>query len=150
VQDRETMRPVTPETLFHRASVVKTMTCTAIMQLCEADTLSLDDPTFAHLPYVRVDDPRSDQITIRQCLTHTSSIEHPTDWGWDRPEYDEDALERHVRSLANRKLVAFPPGTRSYSDIAYNVCGQPSCQLILRNSIHHHCILPTVYHHPHG
>lgn len=122
-QDLDTMRPITPATLFHLASVVKTMTSTAIMQLREAGKLDLDDPIVAHLPYFRVDDPRSDQITIRQCLSHTSGIEHPTDWGWDRPEFDDDALERHVRSLAGRKLVDVPPGTTSYSDIAYNLLG---------------------------
>jgi CubicO group peptidase (beta-lactamase class C family) len=123
VQDLDTMRPVTPATLFHLASIVKTMTATAIMQLREAGKLDLDDPVIAHLPYFRVDDPRSDQITIRQCLTHTSGIEHPVDWGWDRPEFDDGSLERHVRSLAERKLVDIPPGRHSYSDIAYNVLG---------------------------
>lgn len=123
VQDLDAMRPVTPATLFHLASIVKTMTSTAIMQLREAGRLELDDPIVAHLPYFRVDDPRSDRITIRQCLTHTSGIEHPTDWGWDRPEFDDGSLERHVRSLAGRRLLDLPPGTISYSDIAYNVLG---------------------------
>ncbi|MBC8077068.1 MAG: beta-lactamase family protein [Chloroflexales bacterium] len=123
VQNRDTMQPVTPATLFHLASVVKTMTSTAIMQLREAGKLDLDDPVVAHLPYFRVDDPRSDQITLRQCLSHTSGIEHPTDWGWDRPEFDDAALERHVRSLAARPLIDVPPGTTAYSDIAYNVLG---------------------------
>jgi CubicO group peptidase (beta-lactamase class C family) len=129
VQDLDTRRSVTPATLFHLASIVKTMTATAIMQLREAGKLDLDDPVVAHLPYFRVDDPRSDRITIRQCLTHTSGIEHPEDWGWDRPEFDDGALERHVRSLANRKLVDIPPGTRSYSDIAYNVLGAVIAQV---------------------
>jgi CubicO group peptidase (beta-lactamase class C family) len=123
VQDLNTNRPVTPRTLFHLASVVKTMTSTAIMQLREAGKLDLDDPIVAHLPYFRVDDPRSDQLTIRQCLSHTSGIEHPTDWEWDRPAFDDDALARHVRSLADRRLIDIPQGTTSYSDSAYNVLG---------------------------
>jgi CubicO group peptidase (beta-lactamase class C family) len=129
VQDRDSMRPATPETLFHLASVVKTMTSTAVMQLREAGKLDLDDPIVSHLPYFRVDDPRSDQITIRQCLTHTSGIEHPTDWGWDRPEFDDAALERHVRGLAARKLVDIPPGRTSYSDNAYDVLGAVIAQV---------------------
>jgi CubicO group peptidase (beta-lactamase class C family) len=123
VQNRDTMQPVTPATLFHLASVVKTMTSTAIMQLREAGKLDLDDPIVARLPYFRVADPRSDQITIRQCLSHTSGIAHPEDWGWDRPEFDEGALERHIRGLADHALTAIPPGKTSYSDDAYNVLG---------------------------
>jgi hypothetical protein len=102
VQDLDARVPVTPNTLFHLASVVKTMTSTAIHQLCEAGRLELDDPVVAHLPYFRVNDPRSGQITLRQCLTHTSGIAHPDDWGWEQPEFDDGALERHVRTLAER------------------------------------------------
>jgi CubicO group peptidase (beta-lactamase class C family) len=145
VQDLDTLQPVTPATLFHLASVVKTMTSTAIMQLREAGKIDLDDPIVAHLPYFRVDDPRSDQITIRQCLSHTSGIEHPTDWGWDRPEFDDDALERHVRSLAGRKLVTVPSGTTSYSDIAYNVLGAVIAQvsgLSYEAYLHRHLFQP--------
>jgi CubicO group peptidase (beta-lactamase class C family) len=123
VQDRDSQQPVTPATLFHLASVVKTMTSTAIMQLREAGRIGLDDPVVAHLPMFRVADPRSDQITIRQCLSHTSGIAHPDDWGWDRPVFDDGALERHVRSLADQTLVDIPPGRTSYSDNAYNVLG---------------------------
>ena len=123
VQDQRTGQPVTPETLFHLASVVKTMTSTTIMQLREAGKLELDDRIVQHLPYFRVDDPRSDQITIRQCLCHTSGIGHPEDYGWDNPEFADGALERHVRGLADHKLIELAPGTISYSDIAYNVLG---------------------------
>ena len=123
VQNRQTQQPVTPQTLFHIASVAKTMTSTAIMQLREQGKLKLDDPLVNHLPYFQVDDPRSDQITIRQCLSHTSSIGHPEEYGWDRPEFDDEALERHVRGLATHKVVEIAPNSLSYSDIAYNVLG---------------------------
>jgi CubicO group peptidase (beta-lactamase class C family) len=123
VQDRDTGRPVTTETLFHIASVAKTMTSTAIMQLREAGKLDLDDPLVKHLPYFRVDSPRSDRITIRECLCHISGIGHPNEYGWDNPEFDDGALERHVRSLAGHQLIEVAPGTTSYSDIAYNVLG---------------------------
>jgi CubicO group peptidase (beta-lactamase class C family) len=123
VQDLRSGQPVTPATLFHIASVAKTMTSTAILQLREAGKLELDDPIVQHLPYFRVADPRSDGITIRDCLCHISGIGHPDDWGWDKPEFDDDALARHVRSLADHKLVEVAPGSTSYSDIAYNVLG---------------------------
>lgn len=123
VQDRPSGQPVTVNTLFHIASVAKTMTSTAIMQLREQGKLNLDDPVVKHLPYFRVADPRSDTITIRQCLCHTSGIGHPTDYGWDQPEFDDEALERHVRGLATHQLLDLAPNAVSYSDIAYNVLG---------------------------
>lgn len=122
-QDQQSRQPATVNTLFHIASVAKTMTSTAIMQLRAQGKLDLDDPLVKHLPYFRVDDPRSDQLTIRQCLCHTSGIGHPDDYGWDRPEFDDEALERHVRSLATHKLLDLAPNSLSYSDIAFNVLG---------------------------
>ena len=123
VQNREDQIPVTPRSLFHIASVAKTMTSSAVMQLVEQGKVRLDDPIVDHVPDFRVDDPRSDRITIRQCLCHTSGIGHPDDYGWDHPEFDDESLARHVRSLATHKLKDVAPDTTAYSDIAYNVLG---------------------------
>lgn len=123
VQNLATRQPATPHTLFHIASVAKTMTSTAVFQLRERGRLDLDDPIVRHLPYFKVDDAGSDSITIRQCLMHTSGIGHPQDYGWDQPEFDDGALERHVRWLRSHKLLQIEPGSTSYSDIAFNVLG---------------------------
>jgi CubicO group peptidase (beta-lactamase class C family) len=123
VQNLATRQPATANTLFHIASVAKTMTSAAIFQLRERGRVDLDDPIVKHLPYFEVDDARTDSITIRQCLTHTSGIGHPQDYGWDKPEFDDGALERHVRGLRSHKLVDVEPGSTSYSDIAFNVLG---------------------------
>lgn len=123
VQSLATGQPATVQTLFHIASVAKTMTSVAIFQLLERGRVDLDDPIVRHVPYFKVDDARSDAITIRQCLMHTSGIGHPLDYGWDMPEFDEDALERHVRGLRSHRLVEIEFGATSYSDIAFNVLG---------------------------
>ena len=123
VQSLATGQPATAHTLFHIASVAKTMTSTAIFQLLERGRVDLDDPIVRHLPYFKVDDARSDAITIRQCLMHTSGIGHPVDYGWDTPEFDDESLERHVRGLRSHKLVEIEPSSTSYSDIAFNVLG---------------------------
>jgi CubicO group peptidase (beta-lactamase class C family) len=123
VQNLSTGQPATAQTLFHIASVAKTMTSASVFQLRERGRLDLDDPIIQHLPYFKVDDARSDSITIRQCLMHTSGIGHPVDYGWDKPEFDDGALERHVRGLQSQKLLQIEPGSTSYSDIAFNVLG---------------------------
>ncbi|HEX5166183.1 MAG TPA: serine hydrolase domain-containing protein [Thermomicrobiales bacterium] len=116
-------RPVTAETLFHMASVTKPFVATAIMQLAEERLVGLDDPVVRHLPYFRMADERSAQITIRQMLSHTSGMPDEDDYGWERPEFDEGALERYVRSLADRPLLGAPGERFAYSNIAYEVLG---------------------------
>jgi CubicO group peptidase (beta-lactamase class C family) len=66
---------VTPDTLFHVASVTKTIVATAVAQLAEAGKLGLDEPVNRYLdrPVFNPHHPQS-PITVRQLLTHTSSI----------------------------------------------------------------------------
>jgi CubicO group peptidase (beta-lactamase class C family) len=68
-------RPVTPETLFLVASISKTVTATALMQLYEQGKFQLDDDINDYLSF-QVRNPWAPEvpITFRQLLTHTSSI----------------------------------------------------------------------------
>jgi CubicO group peptidase (beta-lactamase class C family) len=123
VASLEDRRPVTVETLFHMASVTKPFVATAIMQLVEEGIVALDDPVVRHLPYFEMADERTSQITIRQMLSHTAGMPDEEDYGWDRPEYDDAALERYVRSLVERELIDAPGARFAYSNIAYEVLG---------------------------
>jgi CubicO group peptidase (beta-lactamase class C family) len=115
--------PVTPRSLFHMASITKPFVATAVMKLVENGRMSLDASITTYLPYFKMADARAEQITIHQLLTHTSGMPDVGDYAWDRPEYDDGALERYVRSLADLKLV-FAPGERfQYSNIGYEVLG---------------------------
>lgn len=115
--------PVTPETLFHMASITKPFVATGVMQLVEHGSVDLDAPVTKYVPYFRLNDPRYPSITVRQMLTHTSGMPDVNDYLWNKPEYDDGALERYVRSLAGKKL-RFDPGARfAYSNMAYEVLG---------------------------
>ena len=73
--DVEQQIEVTDSTLFMLASVSKTVTGSALMQLWEADSLELDDPINDYLPFEVVNPWYPDAaITFRMLLTHTSSI----------------------------------------------------------------------------
>ena len=74
-------RPVTPDTLFLVASISKTITATAIMQLVEQGKIDLDDDVGDYLPF-EMSIPYSPEapVTLRQLLTHTASID-------DNPAY---------------------------------------------------------------
>jgi CubicO group peptidase (beta-lactamase class C family) len=123
VKNIETQEPVTASSLFHLASISKTFVATAVIQLVERGKLELDAPLFTYLPDFIVDDERYRQITVRQMLNHTSGMPDTDDYGWERPDYDDQALERYMRSLVNEKLIAAPGEKFAYSNIAYEVLG---------------------------
>lgn len=59
-----------PETVFGIASVTKSITAIAVLQLVERGQLRLEDPVARFLP----DFPAGDRITVGHLLTHTSGI----------------------------------------------------------------------------
>jgi CubicO group peptidase (beta-lactamase class C family) len=71
----EAGRAVVPDTVFAWASVSKTVTATAAMMLVEEGAIDLDADVDDYLTFP-VDNPNcpDEPITVRQLLTHTSSI----------------------------------------------------------------------------
>ncbi len=113
--------PETPRSLFHMASVSKPFAATAVMQLVEQGKIKLTGKLTEYLPYFKLADPRYKDITIQQMLSHTSGISDVEDYQWDKPQYDEGAAERFIRSLAPEELL-FKPGERhSYSNKAFDI-----------------------------
>ena len=127
VKDLRSREPITPDSLFHMASVSKTFVATAIVQLLEQGKIQLDDPVRTYLPYFQLKDPRFKQITIRHLLTHTTGLPYleneNRNFDWDRPEYDSGALERYVRRLHEVKMIAAPGEKFSYSDMGFEILG---------------------------
>ncbi|WP_197664913.1 serine hydrolase domain-containing protein, partial [Listeria monocytogenes] len=66
--------PVTADTLCRVASLSKSMTALAVMQLVDQHRLGLDDPVVDHLPEFRIADPRGTDVTVRQLLQQTSGL----------------------------------------------------------------------------
>jgi CubicO group peptidase (beta-lactamase class C family) len=82
---RDAHQPVDDATTYNWASITKTMTAIAILQLRDRGKLSLDDPAVRYVPELRqVHDEfgNIDAITIRHLLTHSSGFRNPT-WPWD-------------------------------------------------------------------
>jgi len=78
--------PVSSTTVFMLASVAKTVTATALMQVYENGGYQLDDSINAHLPFaVRNPNHPDTPITFRMLLTHTSAIRD----NWDVMPYVE-------------------------------------------------------------
>jgi CubicO group peptidase (beta-lactamase class C family) len=75
-QDLDAKRPTDRDTIYHWASITKTFTGIAIMQLRDRGLLALDDPAVKYVPELRaVHNPFGDmsQVTIRQLMSHTAS-----------------------------------------------------------------------------
>src|SRR5436305_1206849 len=87
--NREKSQPVDRDTTYHWASITKTFTGIAIMQLRDRGLLSLDDPAVKYVPELReVHNPYGDisQVTTRHLMTHSAGFRAGTwPWGGDQP-----------------------------------------------------------------
>ncbi len=125
-KDYTTREPLHPEHIFHMASVTKLFVGTSILQLWERGSLDLAGRLIDYLPWFEMKDQRYRDITIRQLLSHTSGMPDVEDYHWDKPETDEGALERYIRSREVRDpslLWAPQEGRFSYSNIGYEILG---------------------------
>ncbi len=66
--------PVSAATRLPIASVSKSMTAFAVLQLAEAGRIGLDEPVTRYLPDFRLADPRGTRITVRMLLDQTSGM----------------------------------------------------------------------------
>ena len=130
----ESHHPIDAATAYNWASITKTMTAIAILQLRDRGNLSLDDPAVRYIPELRqVHDPFGsiDAITIRHLLTHSAGFRNPT-WPWDCDDSAncdwqpfEPTKWTQVGAMLPYTHVAFAPGSRwSYSNLGYVFLGQ--------------------------
>jgi CubicO group peptidase (beta-lactamase class C family) len=128
--DLDTQREVDENTLFHWASITKTFTAVAIMQLRDRGLLSLDDPITQYLPEIRkVHNPfgSMDGITIRMVLSHSSGFRDPTwPWGGNEPWHPFEPAEwKQLVAMMPYTEILFPPGSKfSYSNPAIIFLGR--------------------------
>ena len=121
-QDLDARRPVDADTVFHWASITKTFTGVAIMQLRDRGLLALDDPVVKYVPELRlVHNPYGDisQVTIRQLMSHSAGFRAGTwPWGGDQPWHPfEPTRWDQVVAMFPYTQILFKPGTEySYSN----------------------------------
>ncbi|TAF32041.1 MAG: class A beta-lactamase-related serine hydrolase [Cytophagales bacterium] len=111
--DQDRNIPATDNTRYLVASVSKTITAVALMQLVEQKRIALDDDINAFLPYsVRNPDYPDDKITYRMLLCHTSSISDDFQNTFDLDCFGTDCsmtLEQYFNKV-------FIPGGTYFSD----------------------------------
>jgi serine beta-lactamase-like protein LACTB, mitochondrial len=122
--DLENFVPATSTTLFRLASISKTITATAIMQLSERGKLDLDAEVQKYCPAF----PRKEwPITTRELLGHLGGIRHYNPDG--KGDIPDDSA-RHFASMAEAlsvfsadPLIAKPGAKFNYSTYGYTVIG---------------------------
>ena len=65
---------ISPQSLFHMASITKPFVATSVMQLVEKGKIDLEAPVVKYLPYFRLNDERYATITVR----HMTAWAKPT------------------------------------------------------------------------
>ena len=135
--DIEKRRRVTTKSMFHIASITKTITATAIVQLAEKGALALNDAVakYCDFPVINPHHPEN-QITIEQLLNHTSTISDEKAYEVDFRTRGTDSNITLFKLLTNyltpdgsnystsKCYSKEKPGSNwSYSNIGYSLLG---------------------------
>jgi CubicO group peptidase (beta-lactamase class C family) len=123
--DRQRRESVDERTIYHWASITKTLTAIGIMQLRDRGLLTLDDKVTNYVPELRrVHNPfgSMDAITIRMLLSHTAGFQNPT-WPYKagKPwEPFEPTQWEQLVSMMPYQEIGFRPGSQfGYSNPAF-------------------------------
>ena len=115
--DRERHEAMSDRAIFHWASITKTLTAIAIMQLRDRGKLSLDDKVTTLVPELRQVHDRfgsMDDITIRMLLSHSAGFQNPT-WPYTEGKpwepFEPTRWEQLVSMMPYQELI-FAPGSR--------------------------------------
>jgi CubicO group peptidase (beta-lactamase class C family) len=135
--DLASRRRVTVDTMFHLASVTKTVTATAVMMLVEEGKIDLDAPANRYLDFDVINPAHPEfAITVRHLLMHMSSISDRTYYdvdfrvpGMDSPQ----ALDAFLRTYlvpggehyaASGSFSPWVPGSSyDYCNVGYGLLG---------------------------
>jgi CubicO group peptidase (beta-lactamase class C family) len=125
--DAGTQVTCNPGTLYRIASITKTFTGTAVMQLRDAGRLDLDDPAVNYLPELRgAISPFAaiEAVTIRRMLSHESGLAYdPQGTDWSVPVYQGDP--QLTLAEPGGIVLMLPPNVQhKYSDLAYQLLGE--------------------------
>lgn len=130
--DTELKQPIDVNTIFHWASITKTFTAVAIMQLRDRGQLSLDDPILKYVPELkRVHSPSEDdwisKVTLRYLLSHSAGFQGPT-WPYTEGKpwqpFEPTEWSQLVAMMPYQEL-SFAPGTKfQYSNPGFIYLGK--------------------------
>jgi CubicO group peptidase (beta-lactamase class C family) len=120
VADLENMTPMRIDSSYRLASVQKSMTAVAVLQLAEQGKLDLDAEIQRYVPYF----PRKPfPVTARQLLAHLGGLPHYVNRDIEQHIKVHKTTREAVELFAGFDLVAEPGTKYSYSSYGYNLLG---------------------------
>jgi D-alanyl-D-alanine carboxypeptidase len=112
--------PARPEMRYSIGSISKQFTAAAVLLLQEDGKLSLNDKLAKYLPNLT----RSNEVSIRQLLSHTSGYQDYWPQDYVPPFMLQPITAEKILDLWARKPLDFDPGTRwQYSNTNYVIAG---------------------------
>ena len=123
--DVENNAPASEHTLYRLASISKSLTATAAMQLVERGQLDLDAPVQKYCPAFPA---RQSAITTRQVMGHLAGIRHYKSDSQDDPEvgntrHFDNPIQAGLDFFKNDPLVSDPGKQFHYSTQGYTLVG---------------------------
>ncbi len=120
--DEAARRRATETTGYRIASISKTFTATAVMQLVERGAVRLDERVERYVPWVRSGNGSVHPFTVRQLLSHTAGVERDGGPHWVTDRFP--TLEQ-LKARARERLGVLPPLERwKYSNVGYALLGE--------------------------
>lgn len=125
VQDTDSARPVTADTLFRIASMTKAFTALTILKLRDEGLLRLDAPAAEYVSEMRsweypTDD--SPQIRVRDLLNHTGGFVTDDPWGDRQTPLPEEQFTQLLRDGV--PFTSAPEMRYEYSNLGYAILGR--------------------------
>lgn len=133
--NQEKQQPVDESTIYHWASITKTFTGIAIMQLRDRGLLKLDDPIIKYVPELKAaHNPfgQMSDVTIKHLMTHSSGFRGATwPWGGDKAWQPHEPNEwSQLVAMMPYTEILFKPGSKfSYSNLGIIFLGRVIEQL---------------------
>lgn len=115
--------PVTPNTPFLLASISKSFTALAIMQLVEEGKINLSDPVQKYLPWFDVKGEGESEITVAHLVYQTSGFSEYDGGQMNLRSNNPDELEKSIRDLDKTSLLFRPGEGWEYSNINFSLLG---------------------------
>lgn len=123
--DCDLKNPAISTTLYRIASITKTFTCTAIMQLRDRGLLDLDDTVSRHLPWFRINQkfPESPDITIWHLMTHTSGLPREAAFPY-WTDHDFPSMDEIKQTLSEQYTIHAAADHYDYSNLGISLLGE--------------------------
>lgn len=115
---------MTADSAVQVASLTKSFTAVAVLQLAESGRIRLDGSVTEQLDELRMGDPRSARITVRQLLDHTSGLTDADTHYYRMINRGASSPRALVAGLDGQRLTTDPGTRHRYANINYVLAGR--------------------------